>query len=109
MSFFISMSFFIQRSLEFAFKAYPGKKICGLTLDCAHDIEILYLKSQRTYHISGWTLLNTIEKSKMITDKTFFTNEPGYALLDQFIKLWENGVKENGVKSAFGKWGQVCR
>ena len=27
-------------------KAVSGGKICGLTLDCVHDIEIVYLKSQ---------------------------------------------------------------
>ncbi|MBU1162902.1 MAG: hypothetical protein KKA75_01985 [Proteobacteria bacterium] len=31
-------------------------------------------------------LLNTTGNSQMITDTTFFTNEPGYALLDRFIK-----------------------
>jgi hypothetical protein len=36
---------------------------------------------------SGWTLLNTTGNCQMITDTTFFTNEPGYALLDRFKKL----------------------
>jgi hypothetical protein len=35
---------------------------------------------------SGWTLLNPTGKSHMITDTTFFTNEPGYTLLDRFKK-----------------------
>jgi hypothetical protein len=30
--------------------------------------------------------LNTTGKSQIITDTTFFTNEPGYALLDRFKK-----------------------
>jgi hypothetical protein len=35
---------------------------------------------------SGWTLLNTTGKNNMITDTTFFANEPGYTLLDRFKK-----------------------
>jgi len=99
-------------------------KFCGLTLDCVHDIEILYLKSfkVRTVFLDGHYLvlerkprsdtvlshapLITTGKSQMITDTTFFTNEPGYALLDRFIKTLKHVKYFDVLVGYFKKYKQ---
>jgi hypothetical protein len=60
------------------------------------------------FGVFGHALLNTTGNCQMITDTTFFTNEPGYALLDRFKKTLKHVQYFDVLVGYFKKYRQSC-